>query len=226
MTQMEENSQEQDFKRARTEEQKALRINQFLDAAANLYEKMGYEAVSLTLIAKELDFHRNNVYNYFNCKEDLFLFLLLRDIDEYVEDSCCTFDKMETDYGKFSREVTQIVLRHPRVPELFSLANSTMLAAASDNIIKRYRLAMFDKFKVLEHHLKATVFPKLSLKDIHTLVDYITVQAIALYPASMEYKERHHQKVFLENDLHVINFKEKFPFFLETVLRGFKPEEK
>lgn len=215
----------QDFKRARTEEQKALRINQFLDAAAGLYEQNGYEAVSLTLIAKELDFHRNNVYNYFNCKEDLFLFLLLRDIDEFIKDNCRSIDKLETDYSRFAREVTQVIMRHPRVPELFSLANSTMLAAASDNIIKKYRLAMIDKFRILEQHLKDTVFPQLSLQDIHTLVDYVTVQAIALYPASMEYKERHHQKVFLENDLQVINFKEQFPFFLETVLRGFKPEK-
>ena len=79
------------FIRARGEEQKKIRIQQIVDAAASLYAEVGYDKVTFSQIGRKLSFSRLNLYNYFRCKEDIFLTLLLQDIRCMVEDAEKTF---------------------------------------------------------------------------------------------------------------------------------------
>ena len=89
------------FIRARGEEQKKIRIQQIVDAAASLYAEVGYDKVTFSQIGRKLSFSRLNLYNYFHCKEDIFLTLLLQDIGEMVEDAGKTFSGMVTDRDAF-----------------------------------------------------------------------------------------------------------------------------
>ena len=50
-----------DFIRARGEEQKKIRVRQIVDTAAALYAETGYDKVSLSKIARKLNFTRLNV---------------------------------------------------------------------------------------------------------------------------------------------------------------------
>ena len=66
-----------DFIRARSGEQKRIRIEQITNVAAELYVEIGYDKVTYSEIGRKLNFTRRNLYNYFRCKEDIFLTLLL-----------------------------------------------------------------------------------------------------------------------------------------------------
>ena len=61
------------FLRARGEEQKKIRRQQIVDAAASLYAEVGYDKVTFSKIGRKVSFTRLNLYNYFPCKEDIFL---------------------------------------------------------------------------------------------------------------------------------------------------------
>lgn len=76
-----------DFIRARSGEQKRIRIEQITNVAAELYVEIGYDKVTYSEIGRKLNFTRRNLYNYFRCKEDIFLTLLLQDIENMVEDA-------------------------------------------------------------------------------------------------------------------------------------------
>lgn len=206
------------FKRAHGEEQKQIRITQFLDAAAALYEELGYEQVSLTKISEKLNFHRNNVYNYFNCKEDLFLTLLLQDYTAMVEDAIKTFLPPMEDQEKIAQKFTSLYLRHQRMLELLSLANTTILVRASANIHKRYRKQLHELTIKLQEHLQANILTDVEPQTVLWLCDNLTVYAVGLYPASLQYKERHDIAIYPDKRFGSSSFEEVFTPYVKLLL--------
>ena len=130
------------FIRARGEEQKKIRIQQIVDAAASLYAEIGYDKVTFSQIGRKLSFTRLNLYNYFHCKEDIFLTLLLQDIWKMVEDAGTTFSGAVTDRDAFCLAWAELMLRHQRMMALFSIANTVILKDASSDMHRRFRLEM------------------------------------------------------------------------------------
>lgn len=179
------------FKRAHGEEQKQMRMTQFLDTAGELYDTCGYENVSLTLISQKLNFHRNNVYNYFHCKEDLFLALLLRDLNEAINDAIDTFNtKVQAE--EFASDMTKLLLRHQRLLDLFALANTTMLNAASPYAHKHFIDEVKNTQDKLVQHLKENNILDANNEKMISFFRNINHFATGIYPNTIEYKERHH----------------------------------
>jgi AcrR family transcriptional regulator len=71
------------FERARSEEQKEVRIAAIISAAERLFDQHDYEAITLAAVAREASFTRSNLYKYFKTREEIFLQLLERDIGEW-----------------------------------------------------------------------------------------------------------------------------------------------
>lgn len=65
-----------EFERARSNEQKELRLKQIKDATMHLYNTVVYQDISMASIAKELDFTRGNLYKYYATKEEILLDVL------------------------------------------------------------------------------------------------------------------------------------------------------
>ena len=169
------------FIRARGEEQKKIRIQQIVDAAASLYAEVGYDKVTFSQIGRKLSFSRKvtfsqigrklsfsrlNLYNYFHCKEDIFLTLLLQDIRCMVEDAEKTFSGKVTDRDAFCLAWAELNLRHQRMLSLFSITNTVILKDASTEMHRRFRMEMrqaTNKLKALVQEL----FPQFSPEQGH-----------------------------------------------------------
>lgn len=210
-----------DFKRARGEEQKQQRINQFLDAAAELYDEIGYEKVSLTKIGEGLGFHRNNVYNYFNCKQDLFLTLLMRETDEFIADGIAHAPAHVEDLDTLARTVTEVHLRHQRFLELLSMANSTLLIGASANVVCHYRENLYSGYNRFKDYLHKNVHQQLTDEQVGLIIDYFTTYAMGLYPASIQHKQKHNVPIISSNFNRVSDFEEHFQVFVATIFKTF-----
>ena len=210
-----------DFKRARSEEQRQLRITQFLDTAAMLYEEEGYDKVSLTQISKVLNFHRNNVYNYFNCKEDLFLTLILRDLSDAIEDGIATFSQ-KLELEEFGRVFTQLLMRHQRLLDLASITNTTILGFASPNIHKRFRLQLKTIQDKLLTCLQSGIFKNVGINELQTLFYKINIYTLQLYIRSIQYKERHRIPVFNDVGYAPINFELAATAYIDGLIADLK----
>lgn len=213
-----------DFKRARSEEQRQLRITQFLDTAAMLYEEEGYDKVSLTQISKVLNFHRNNVYNYFNCKEDLFLTLILRDLSAAIEDGIKTLTpamKLE----EFSLVFTQLLMRHLRLLDLASITNTAILGLASPNIQKRFRVQIKAIQDKLLTRLQSGIFKNVGASELQALFYKINIYTLQLYTDSVQYKERHGIPVFNDVGYAPINFELAATAYIDNLLADLKKEK-
>ncbi len=69
-----------------TEEFLQARRDEIINACAKLYETMSFKEVTLKEIGKETSFNRTSIYNYFETKEEIFLALMQREYDLWVEE--------------------------------------------------------------------------------------------------------------------------------------------
>jgi AcrR family transcriptional regulator len=76
--------------RARTAEQKAQRRNAVLEAAEQFFLEVGYEAFSMSNLAKNIGIAKGTLYHYFETREDIFLTLyeqsLVRWSDIFIDE--------------------------------------------------------------------------------------------------------------------------------------------
>ena len=74
-----------EFIRARTAEQKQLRLAQIKDVVRRQFAEHPYHEISLTTIADELEWSRANLYKYVSTKEEVFLLLAGDELKSYYE---------------------------------------------------------------------------------------------------------------------------------------------
>ncbi len=208
-----------DFIRARGKEQKKIRIQQIVDAAAALYTEIGYDKVTFSQIGRKLSFTRLNLYYYFHCKEDIFLTLLLQDIEKMVEDAERTFTEPVADREGFCLSWAALMLRHQRMLSLFSIVNTVILKDASSEMHRRYREEMHELFNRLKT-LTQKIFPRFSREQTEQFIEYENSYAMMLYPASLEYKQAHNIEIFKDAGSGTRDFVSQYVLFLRMLLRG------
>lgn len=82
-----------DFARARTSEQKEMRMTEIKEAALILFDKLPYSEITLTKIADNLSWTRANLYRYVSTKEEIFLSLHEDCMAKYYSELNAAFPK-------------------------------------------------------------------------------------------------------------------------------------
>ena len=110
------------FMRARSKEQKDIRIKQIADAALKLYEKTEYEKITLAAIADELSFTRANLYKYIKSKEEIFLYIILSDLKAWMNHLEKELSAVgRTNVPGFAEIWAKSIYEHKRLIELMSI---------------------------------------------------------------------------------------------------------
>ena len=207
------------FIRARGEEKKEIRRQQIVDAAAALYAEVGYDKVTFSKIGRKVSFTRLNLYNYYQCKEDIFLTLLLQDRWNTLEDAKKSFSGAVTDRDAFCLAWAEMLLRHQRMMALFSIANTVILKDASSEMHKRFR-AEISQISGELVRLVQELFPAYTPEQAVLFVTCESSYAMTLYPASLEYKKRMHIEIFKDVGSGTKDFVSLFIPFLQVLLKG------
>ena len=84
------------WERARNPEQKAIRRDEILDAARNMFRDLDYSEISLNGIARTAGFSKPNVYRYFSTKEEIFLTLFIEEQQTFIENMTRRVSKMRS----------------------------------------------------------------------------------------------------------------------------------
>lgn len=206
------------FLRAHGEEQKLIRVQQIVDATARLYDEIGYDKVTFSKIGKSVNFSRINLYNYFSCKEDVFLLILLQDIKAMVDDAELSLTRIYTN-EEFIDCWTEVIMRHQRMLALLGIVNTVILRDASSDNHRSFRIKMFEQFTRLGK-VFIRVLPCLNEHNINHFIDFENSYAMTLYPASKEYKESQHIEIFPKAGYGTSSFVSQYKIFLRTIIAG------
>jgi len=80
-----------EFIRARSVEQKQLRMNEIMETTDKLFSNHTYHEITLTTIAEALNWSRGNLYKYVTTKEEIFLELYLEQQQNYFNNVKAVF---------------------------------------------------------------------------------------------------------------------------------------
>lgn len=205
-----------EFRRARGSEQKQMRVQQIINAAAELYLDIGYDKVTFTGIVKKLNFARNSIYNYFSCKEDIFLALLLQEIEKFVEDAKGIFTTEAKDVDTFCEEWAQLWSRHALMMGIFSIVNTVILKDATETAHKEYRANLHKIYWRLGDTVK-TIFPSFTTEEINLFLEYQTF-ALAIFPTSIEFKKLNKIPIYEDPSFGPHTFADEYVPYLKMIL--------
>ncbi len=173
------------FERARTQEQKDIRADQIISAAARLYESVPYERISMSTIARELDFSRGNLYKYFSTKEEIFLKVLERDFKVWTGDVEGAFQETgPIPLEIFAQLWAKVLLRNGRMLERFSLLNYVVHRNVSVDRMVEF-LKMLQEEVLILHTVLSRQFPTLSYKNVERFVKMQLMFAIGMHPLAI-----------------------------------------
>lgn len=202
------------FLRAHGEKQKQERVQQIIDATIKLYDEITFSKIALNL-----NFSRINLYNYFSCKEDIFLLILMQEIRQMVADAEVSFTAPIDDLDAFGQKWAAMLLRHERLLSIFSITNTIILAGASDEQHKEFRQQMYVDYCRLAAVARVAL-PQLDAEQAIRFINLENSFALVLYPASCEYKKANNITIFSEIGYGTREFIPQFVAYLKVVLAG------
>ena len=154
------------WERARTDEQKEVRIQEILKTTLHLYRTIELDKITFALIAKENHSARSNIYKYFETKEEIFLEFLSREIASWSSAVCADFTngKMKeiTNSNHFARYWFDKFMGYSDMVEILNLLYTTLEKNVSLDSLRKIKRSMFAVISQLSEILMKTgLFPDL-----------------------------------------------------------------
>jgi len=134
------------WERARTDEQKEIRIQGILNTTLHLYRTIEFDKITFALIAKENQSARSNIYKYFETKEEIFLEYLSREIALWSSAVCEDYHKGKikeiTNSTDFARYWFEKFMRYRDMVEILNLLYTTLEKNVSLDSLRKIKRSM------------------------------------------------------------------------------------
>lgn len=175
-----------EFQRARSDEQKDIRIKQISEAALELLKTQKYEDITLAGIAKNLSFTRANLYKYISSKEEIFLYIILDEIKKWKKNLDDNFhDVINPDKEWFAQKWSETVFENRLMIQTLSLLYTIFE--------KNVTLEKLADFKVRLFHLTmgvvrllTEIFPRFTMETAFHFLKMQLFYSTGLYPTTVE----------------------------------------
>ncbi len=210
------------FERARSREHKEERREEIMQAALELLETRDYEKITLAAIAEKLSFTRANLYKYVSSKDEIFLWITLRELSLWVEDLKTAFER---ENPATNREIASlwglVLMDHIRVIKLFSLLYSLIERNVSVEKLAEFKGELFSLLTPLAGMMDRHI-PGLSERGRWDFLNMQLHYAAGLYPAS-DISDRQREAMALAGiDFEIPDFRTDMTRFLLLLLEGLR----
>ena len=132
----------------------AARREEILAACAKLYESRSFKEITIKEIGEGTGFTRTSIYNYFERKEEIFLALLQREYELWVEalnDVMSRRDVMSR--GELAGTLARTLTDRPRLLRLLSMNLFDMEANSRPERLAEFKLAFGASLEAVERML-------------------------------------------------------------------------
>ena len=120
----------------------AARKEEIIKACARLYETMSFREITIKEIGAATSFTRTSIYNYFETKEEIFLALLQKEYEMWVEAMNAVMDRDDTlTRDELARILTRTLTDRPRLLRLLSMNLYDMEANSRPERLAEFKAA-------------------------------------------------------------------------------------
>lgn len=184
------------FKRARSDEQKSIRIHQIVTATLELLQTQSFDDITLKAIAEKLDFSRNNLYKYVSTKEEIFLLIVDADLQHFTEIMSHRLDNRQyMEIPEFCHLWVKTLYEQKRLLKCFSMLNTMIEKNASLDALVSFKQSMYQSLSRLEEIMLHSI-PNISSEAVKSFLYFQFHYACGLY-SSTEITDLQKKAIFL-----------------------------
>lgn len=165
-----------------SEELTQARKDEIINACAELYETMNFKDVTLKDIGAKTSFTRTLIYYYFHTKEEIFLALLQREYEAWIEDLTAMqkcHQKMTVD--RFAEELAHSLERRSRLLKLMSMNHYDMEANSRMENLVAFKTAYGNSMRAVTCCLEK-FFPQMTVSDMQGFIFAFFPFMFGIYP--------------------------------------------
>ena len=120
----------------------AARREEILEACAGLYETMSFREITIKEIGAATSFTRTSIYNYFETKEEIFLALMQREYELWVEAMNAVMDQKDhLTRDELAQVLARTLTDRPRLLRLLSMNLFDMEANSRPEKLAEFKMA-------------------------------------------------------------------------------------
>ena len=99
-----------------------IRKEEIINACEKLYESNNFKDITIKSIGEETTFSRTSIYNYFQTKEEIFLALLKREYEKWIDDLNGMYEEnSELEKEEFADKLASTVAKRKNLLKLLSM---------------------------------------------------------------------------------------------------------
>ena len=198
------------FQRARKPEERELRRETILAAAAALFDADGPQGAGLNAIAAKAGFTKSNVYRYFESREDVLLSLFLTELEQFIPELEQRFSEITNgDLDALAAAIANAFIGRPRLASLSAIVSTTLEQNISEAAVISLKRGMSGLIQQAATALQAKV-PGSTPGDCAWLTSMVGTLVAGMWPSAnpsetarrvLAMPEFAHLKPSLERDL-------------------------
>lgn len=165
-----------------SEELTNTRKQEIVNACASLYETMGFRDITIRDIGSKTSFTRTSIYNYFQTKEEIFLALLQREYESWIEDLGIILKRDGSmSLKQFSSELALTLEKRKCMLKLMSMNLYDMEGNSRVENLVAFKKVYADALGVVSSCLEK-YFPKMMSADIQEFLYAFFPFLFGVYP--------------------------------------------
>lgn len=176
---------ETSFQRARKPQERSIRREAILAAAAELFDAEGTMGAGLNAIAARAGFTKSNVYRYFESREQVLLELFLGEMDRMVPVVCAELEStVEGDVDALAGLIAGAFSSRPRLGQLTAILIGVLETNVSEETIVRTKRTMGTLTAKLAEALQQKL-PQASVADCLWAISMIGTLVAGMWPGAL-----------------------------------------
>ena len=158
-----------------------IRKEEIISACEKLYEDISFNDISIKLISEKTSFSRPSIYNYFNTKEEIFLSIVTREYDKWIEDLNKIYNKNSMSKEEFAKELAHSLERRIKLLNLISVNMYDMEENSSIEYVTDFKKSYGKSLETVKRCL-IKFFPKMTENEIEEFIYTFFPFMIGIYP--------------------------------------------
>lgn len=131
------------FIRAKSEENKKIRMQEIMDYADHLFKTHNYHEITLSMISNEIGIGRTGLYKYVSSKEEIFLNIILEKQKKVMDEIVAELKDKEATLHDFAQVTTEVLYNHIDLIKYFQILTTILETNASLDTLINFKTKCF-----------------------------------------------------------------------------------
>ena len=159
----------------------SARREEIINACEKLYQTMSFKEITLRDIAGATSFTRTSIYNYFQTKEEIFLALLTREYNRWIDELTSILAREKMTREEFAEALARSLENRAQLLKIMSMNHYDMEENSRPENLVEMKIAYGRAMSAVRDCLKK-FFPEMTAKQVDDFISNFFPFMFGIYP--------------------------------------------